>query len=270
MNAVSMLPPTLEGRRVALAVSANDTFTPAPHLAALGAGLVFYPCAEMMPLDSTTELDLLLHRTVQGEFDWLLLATAEAVRAVAARLAALGLSSRDLQAARVAAYGAITRLVLADVLPEYSSPIGEATRHADLVNAMHLSPHARVLLLEAAGARTDWVQLLTEYRAQVTSVPAYRLMLAHGGDPLPAMLWSGQVDAMVFTSEDNVRHFTKRLTLDGGALAMLDDVYVACIDPQTATAAQALGVHVQVVPAVHSPEALAQDLARFFASRAAR
>ena len=82
---------------------------------------------------------------------------------------------------------------------------------------------------------------------------------------LPGLLWAGVVDAVVFTSEANVRYFARRLAAEGGSLAMLDHVCVACLEPPTAQAAQALGLRVQVVPAEHSPHALALALARCLA-----
>lgn len=259
---------TLEGRKIALTSSADDPFTPAPHLAALGAELIFYPSAEPVPVEETADLDQALHRAAQGGYDWLILPTRGAVSAVADRLSQLGLKPQDLQPVKLAAYGAMTHQSLDHLLPGVKSEIGETANHAELVKALRLAPGARVLILQPARARTDWVQLFEGFQAQVTSLPAYRLKLATGGDPLPSLLWSGAVDAIVFTSEDNVRHFAQRLTFEGGTLAMLDHVFVACIDPQTATAARNLGLHVQVVPSTHRPDTVAEELANFLAVRA--
>jgi uroporphyrinogen-III synthase len=88
--------------------------------------------------------------------------------------------------------------------------------------------------------------------------------MGQGGDEVPAMLWSGNIDAIAFNSETNVRYFAKRLQVEGGTLSMLDDVCIACIEPQTAAAARALGLRVHVVPRIHTPEALASALAAHF------
>jgi uroporphyrinogen-III synthase len=45
---------------------------------------------------------------------------------------------------------------------------------------------------------------------------------------------------------------------------MLGDVVVTCLDPQTAAAAQAYGLEVQVVPPEYTPAALADSLASYF------
>jgi uroporphyrinogen-III synthase len=144
--------------------------------------------------------------------------------------------------------------------------VPETSSHRDLVHSLHLSKTSRVLLPLAAGYRADWADLLTTQGAQVTTVAAYRAHMGQGGDALPAMLWSGEVDAVAFNSENNVRYFAKRLQYEGGTLAMLDDVCVACIEPQTAAVARGLGLRVAVVPGEHTPEALATDLAAYFAA----
>jgi uroporphyrinogen III methyltransferase/synthase len=261
---------TLVGRKVALASAAEDAFSPAPALRALGAEVVFYPCAVRLPLDATDALDAALRRAPQGAFDWLIFPTPGAVTSVAERLAALNIAPRNL--GQIAAYGAMTRQHMAarlpDLQPVTTPKLSERASHRDFVTALDLTTDARVLLLQPLHARTDWERILQARGAQVTAIAAYRLRLADGGDPLPALLWSGAIDAMVFTSESNVRHFAQRLTHDGGTLAMLDNVHVACIDPPTAATARALGIRVHVIPAHPTPDALAAELGRLFARQA--
>jgi len=262
--------PTLANRRVALAGAADDAFTPAPPLLALDAEVTFYPCADSVPPADTTDFDQALRQATSGAYDWLVFPTSGAVRAVAARLGHLGLKATDLRNIKIAAFGTMTRLVIHELLSALVIATPDTASHAELATAMQLTPGARLLVIQPARARTDWTRLFKDHQATVTSVAGYRLMLGQGGDPLPAMLWAGEVDAIAFVSENNVRHFIKRLQSDGGSLSMLDHVTVACIDPQTAASARALNLHVQVVPTDHTPAGLAHALAQYLTLKAVR
>lgn len=257
----------LAGRRVALARSASEARTPASALVAEGAELVYYPCLEILPSDNLAELDDHLQRLVAGDYDWLVLPTATAVIVLSERLAHLKIDPKVLASRRVALYGATTRLAAQELLQLDVASLPEAESHEELVRKLDIASDSRVLLLLPAGARSDWPALLGGKGVKVTSVAAYRACMGQGGDALPAMLWSGEIDALVFTSENNVRYFAKRLHYEGGTLAMLDDVTVVCIEPQTAAAARALGLHVAVVPEEHTPEALADALTQYYARR---
>ena len=92
--------------------------------------------------------------------------------------------------------------------------------------------------------------------------------MGRGGDDLPGLLWGGLIDAIVFFTENGVRHFVIRLKVEGGSLDMLGDVVVACLDAQTAEAAKAYDLNVQVLPNDGTFAALAENLAHFFSTEA--
>jgi uroporphyrinogen III methyltransferase/synthase len=256
----------LGGLRVALARAAEEFNSPAPRLREFGAEVVYYPCLEMLPPDNLAELDRSLHDCCAGDFDWLLFTTASSVIAVAERIQANKLEPRKLKTVRIAAYGSNTRAAVHDLL-HFDEIVPETHSHQELARAMRLTPGMRVLLPLPAGARVDWAGLLSAYKAQVVPVVAYRAVMGQGGHELPAMLWSGDVDVIAFTSENNVRYFAQRLKYEGGSLAMLDGVLIACIDPQTAAAARALGLRVAIVPQHHTANALAEAIAERVAVR---
>jgi uroporphyrinogen-III synthase len=220
----------------------------------------------MLPPDNLADLDRCLHECAAGNMDWLVFTTASSVIAVSERMHAIKLDPRSLKRVRIAAYGSNTRAAVHDLL-HFDEILPETYSHHELVRAMRLSPGMRVLLPLPAGARVDWSAIMAGYQAQVVPVTAYRAVMGQGGHELPAMLWSGDVDGIIFTSENNVRYFAQRLKYEGGSLSMLDDVVVACIDPQTAAAAHALGLKVAVVPQVHSSRALAEAVAARLALR---
>jgi uroporphyrinogen-III synthase len=258
--------PSLQGIRVALTVAADDPYSPADQVRDLEGSVLFYPVAQILPLDDYAEVDAALQRCRQGEIDWLLLTTPRVVEAVADRIAQLGLNPAEMAQLKIATYGARARLVLADRIPAWQSMLPFATTHQELLDAMALGAGDKVLLPLALHTHADWPRLLEATPAETIVAPAYRLLLGRDGDDVPAFLWAGLVDVVVFLTENSVRHFVTRLKEEGGTLDMLSDVPVAALDPQTAAAAQAYDLQVKVVPTEHTPAALADALAHYFSA----
>jgi uroporphyrinogen III methyltransferase / synthase len=260
--------PTLQGCRIALTIAADAPHSPADHLRKLEADLLFYPVAQMLPPDSYDELDAVLQRCRLGEIDWLLLTTPRTVEAVKERMTQLAFGPAEMSSVKLAIYGAMTRLTLAERFPTWESALPHFDTHQQLVDAMQLGPNQAVALPLAIRSRADWPDLVRAGQAEVITAPAYRLLLGRGGDDLPGLLWGGIVDAVVFLTENNVRHFITRLNMEGGTPAMLDHVVVAALDPQTAAAARAFGLHVQVLPTSYTFAALATAIAQYFSTEA--
>lgn len=256
---------TLSGLRVALTRAAEEPNSPAAYLRELGAEVLHYPSLRAMPLQDNAALDAALQAAAAGRYTWLTVTTASTVFALADRLRAMGMPNHSLEQVPVAAFGSTTRLAAADVMRAAVERVIDTDTVEALVAAMPLHPGDRVLLLQADSAKPRLAEQLSSRGAEVTALAAYHPVVAQGGDAVPAMLWAGVIDAITFTSEANIRYFAKRLNYEGGSLAMLDDVCVACLDPHTADVARELGLHVRLVADRHTPEGLAQALADYFA-----
>jgi uroporphyrinogen-III synthase len=260
----------MRGRRVALTIDADDAHSPANTLRDFDAYVLHYPVAQTLPPDNYDALDAALERCRQGEADWLLLTTPRAVETVAERMSALKIEPSDFRTLKLALFGAMTRLTANELFPKWQSALPHHHSHEQLVDAMALKKGDRVIVPLAQRTRTDWPDLLAADGASAVTVPAYRLLLGRGGDDLPGLLWGGMVDALVFLSENSVRHFVIRLKIEGGSLDMLDDVVIACLDRQTAAAAEAYSLKVHVVPQEYTTAALAESLAHFFTTERVR
>jgi uroporphyrinogen-III synthase len=258
---------TLSGLRVAITRAAEEPNSPATYLHELGAEVLHYPSLHAMPLQDNTALDAALQEAAAGRFAWLMMVTASTVFALADRLRAMGMPNHSLEHVPVAAFGSNTRLAAAEVMRAAVERVIDADTVEALVAALPLHAGDRVLLLQADSAKPRLAAQLSSRGADVTALAAYHPVVAQGGDAVPAMLWAGVIDAITFTSEANIRYFAKRLNYEGGSLAMLDDVCVACLDPHTADVARELGLHVRLVADRHTPEGLAQALADHFAPR---
>lgn len=256
---------TLSGLRVAITRAADEPNSPAAYLLELGAEVLHYPSLRALPLQDNTALDAALQEAAAERYTWLMMVTASTVFALADRLRGLGMPNHGLAHVAVAAFGSNTRLAAADVMRAAVERVADADTVEALVDALPLRPGDRVLLLQADSAKPRLAARLSSRGADVMALAAYHPVVAQGGDAVPAMLWAGMIDAITFTSEANIRYFAKRLNYEGGSLAMLDDVCVACLDPHTADVARELGLHVRLVADRHTPEGLAQTLADYFA-----
>ena len=181
-----------------------------------------------------------------GDYDWVVFTSANAVTAVFASVR----DARAFGAARVAAVGART----AEALASHGLV-------ADLVPARFVAEGlleawpeggGTVLLPRAASARDVLPDGLRARGWRVDVVDAYRTVPVR--PPAAELAKVGGADAVMFSSASTVKHF----------LAVSDRVppVVACIGPVTAHAAEAAGLHVDVVAEEHTMGALVDALAR--------
>jgi uroporphyrinogen-III synthase len=255
------VPPSLQGCRIALTVAADDPISPAAELLDREAALFYYPVAQTLPPDDISALDNSLRECAAGTVRWLLLPTPRAVEATAEALARLNLGAADLQQVSIALYGAKTQLGFAHHFPTLRPARVAADSHPHMVELLDLSPGDRVVVPVAQRTRVDWPTLLAASGVEVLAPAAYRLLLGQGGDDLPGLLWGGLIDAVVFFTENSVRHFMIRLKAEGGTGDMLRHVVVAALDAPTAQAAQAYGFTHVVLPTEPTFAALAEALA---------
>lgn len=255
---------SLTGRPIAITRVSPPAYSAATALEAAGAEIAVYVCAEILPAPDSAALDRTLQALAAGTFDYLLLPSLDGVLALADHLRHNNAGLPGLSDLPVITFGSVARQAAQDLLAVEPRKPSNAATPADLVAALHLTPQSSVLIAQSSNARPDWSNLIARARAKVETVAAYRAVMPMREDPLPAMLWSGVVDAILFISDSDVRTFSARLKHDGGTLAMLDHVCVACLDVQTAAAARSLSLHVDIIPDLSSPSALVTAVSTYF------
>ncbi len=231
-------------------------------LTRLGAQPVEVPVIAITDPTSWQVLDESLERI--AESDWLVLTSANGVRAVMARLRDLGMDVRDLRGPKIAAIGPATAKAVeelgirVDLVPEEF--VAEALAEALLSQGIAAS---RILLARAEEARDVLPVSLEAAGAQVTVAPCYRTIPAEGvGERIRTLTDNREVDAITFASSSSVRAFVDGLA--GQDVAELTGgIVVACIGPVTADAARDAGLHVDVVPDEYTIPGLAEALAGF-------
>ena len=206
----------LAGKRIAVTRARHQ----APPLEALirdfGGAPVAYPCIAIAPPADPRPLEDCLRRL--GEFDWLLLTSGNTVSAVADRLAAL-----DIQLAgngiKVAAAGPATAAEARDQLARRVEHVPAEYGAGQLARSLPFGEPCRILLPQSDLASASTAALLRARGAQVTTVVAYRTVMAEDGADLPAMISRGELDALTFHQPVRSRLFSSALPIVGGAAA---------------------------------------------------
>lgn len=253
---------TLHGKRIVNTRAAHQATAFDDLIKQRGAVPLSYPCITIQTPEDISQLDAVLHQLRQGDFDWLVLTSANTIHIIAQRLHDLHLSLSSTF--KVAAIGPSTareaqaRLDLnVDLMPnEY---IAEA-----LAEALCPSPGMRVCLPESAIARPTLAQKLRAWGADVTVISAYETTRGDGGVDLPNLLAEGDVDVITFTSSSTVHFFVDRLHDEDGDIAMLEQVCLACIGPKTTITARELGLDVAVSASPHTLDGILDGLEDYF------
>jgi uroporphyrinogen-III synthase len=194
----------LAGRRVLVTRAAHQAGKLSEGLRALGAMPVEVPVLEIRPPEDFAALDAALEAL--PTYDWLILTSANTVRALAARAAELSISLRGATAAKVAAIGEATASAArSEGLQITLTP--ESYVAESLVAALSAQVAGqRILLARAAVARDVIPHALRAAGAEVDVVDAYRNAMP---ETAPAELGGALargIDAAAFTSSSSATH----------------------------------------------------------------
>jgi uroporphyrinogen-III synthase len=201
------------------------------------------------------------------QFDWLILTSAKAVRAITQRAADLQqpLVRTDCRL-RVACVGPVT----ADAARKAGLAVAYValTHHgAALANELGGKlPGAKVLLPRSDRANPDLPAALARFGAEVTEVVAYRtLRPAETDQDGLKKIVDGQADAILFFSPSAVQHFAE-LAGDGQLLEIQGKLVITAVGPVTANALREAGVRRVVVAQDTTAVSVVEALEEYFAA----
>ena len=237
----------------------------ARELSARGATPVVLPLVSFAEPDDFAPLDRAIAEMPQ--FDWLILTSAQAVRAVIERAA-------DLQQPLLRAEGRLRVACVGPVTAEFARKAGLPVEYVAvthngvaLANELGSKLHgAKVLLPRSDRAKRDLPVALTRFGAQVTEVIAYRtLRPAETDQDELKKIANGQADAILFFSPSAVQHFAglvgaRQLHQIQGKLA------IAAVGPVTANALREAGVQRAVVAQDTTAVSVLEALEEYFAA----
>jgi uroporphyrinogen-III synthase len=252
---------SLTGWRVVVTRAEEQADSLSERLRGLGAIPLPYPTISFVPPDDMQPLDQALRQAMQGDYDWLILTSVNAVKAVRARLNELGYSAPvDMTSPpfRLAAVGPTTMAACQELLGIAPAVVPKKFVAEALAEAMGPIPGQRVLLANADIARPILQKLLQQAGATVDRVVAYCTVPATGGEDIPRLLSEGRIDAITFTSGSTIRSFIDRIGPKG--LEHARTVIIACIGPVAAKTAQESGLPPTIVASTYTEEGLVEAL----------
>lgn len=199
-----MTAPPLAGKRVLVTRAAHQAGKLSEGLRAVGAEPVKVPVIEIRPPLDAAPLDRAL-RTLDS-YDWLILTSANTVRALADRSAALGLNLAAASQLKVAAVGEATAEAARQV--GFAVALVPETYVAEsLTKSLAGQTRGRkVLLARAAVARDVIPHTLRVAGATVDVVDAYRNVMPEAAPALLREALQKGIDAAAFTSSSSVTH----------------------------------------------------------------
>ncbi len=226
----------LAGRRILVTRARHQAGQLSAQLAALGAEVIEVPAIEILPPDSFEPLDAALQNL--AHYRWMIVTSANTVRALRDRMTALKLASGDFAHLKIAAIGSATAHALkelgiaVDVTPE------EYVAESLLAALGDQLRGARVLLARAAIARDIIPETLTVRGAKVDVVDAYRTVIPAESVKLISELFASAAripDAATFTSSSTVTNFFHLLKSAGidHPLAKMKAISIGPITTQT-------------------------------------
>jgi uroporphyrinogen-III synthase len=207
----------LAGKRILVTRAPHQAGRLADALEAVGATVLRLPTIEIGPPDSYGALDAAISDI--ENFDWLILTSANAAKALGERMAAANVSAHRFAGTQIAAIGLATAKAAAelslgiDLIPTESVAESMASALADKVSGK------RVLLVRATVARDVIPLALSRNGANVEIAAAYRTILPESSvAELTALLTGVLPDAVTFTSSSTVTNFFALLEAAGRKL----------------------------------------------------
>jgi uroporphyrinogen-III synthase len=234
----------LAGKRVVITRPEAQTSQLITLLREAGAIPIIFPTITIVPITANDALDLALSKL--HAYDWVIFTSANSVRVIVERMAALGLPQAHLNRCQVAVIGPATAAALADQGVHVDLQPHEYVAEAIFEALAARGPLAgrKFLLLRADIARAALREQLAARGAIVEEIPVYRTVCGRA-DPAAYAELRGGVDVLTFTSSSTVRYFFEML--GGEALTIASHALVACIGPITAQTARGFGLRVDLV-----------------------
>jgi uroporphyrinogen-III synthase len=199
--------PQISGRRVLVTRAAHQAGKLSDGLRDIGAEPVEVPVLEIRPPASFDALDQTLR--LLDLYDWLILTSANTVKALADRAAALGIQLEPTASLKVAAVGEATAAAARKaglsiaLVPE--SYVAESL----LKGLSGRVSGQRILLARAAVARDVIPDALRQTGAEVDVVDAYRNVLPESAPEQLRRALAEGIDAATFTSSSSVTHLAE-------------------------------------------------------------
>jgi len=253
----------LAGRRVIVSRAKEQAGTLSKQLRELGATVSEIPFIEIRRPKSFKPLDAALREIL--EYDWLILTSANGVKALFDRMEKLRLEPGWLAHLQIAAIGPATKAAIEkqglDVHVVPKEYVAEA-----VVKALRKRTEGRRILLVRAKVARDVIPAeLGKAGAAVDVVEAYETVVPKSSKAkLLAALKSRakRPDVITFTSSSTAKNFLELIGTTVAFSGMLDGVSLASIGPVTTTTLKELGLAPQIRAKEYTMPGLVEAIVR--------
>ena len=248
----------LFGKRILVTRARAQASEFAELLETNGAEVIQFPTIEIRPLN----LDSIYVQSI-NEYDWVIFTSINAVEIFYEHLRAEGKDVRAFGGTKICAVGPKTVDALnsigihPDFVPSHSRGSTIAAEIEDVCGKKILLPRAKI----ASAALPEG---LRKRNAHVDDVPLYDTVKVasdsdKGRDEIETDLLNGNIDFLTFTSSSTVTNFLEMFPTHTPA-ALLKQVQIAAIGPETQKTAIAHGVQVDVVAKQATIESLVEAI----------
>ncbi|HBC73298.1 MAG: uroporphyrinogen-III C-methyltransferase [Candidatus Wallbacteria bacterium GWC2_49_35] len=262
----------LSGRKIIVTRAREQASELSAQLERLGAMVYETPMIRLVPPDDGYE-SLKTAMAEISRYQMIVFTSVNGVSRFFERAAEFGHDIRILSGLSIAAIGEKTadalraRYLNVDIVPgEY-----KAENLAEKIIETHKSKKLDILVARAQNARDTLVEALREAGHRVSVAHVYKTVHdAAGPFDIKEMLASGEIDVLTFASSSTVDNFM----IAAGAGAVTDAVRnnglkIAAIGPITASTCAKYGVEAAIKPAQYTIDALAGEIAAYYAARTA-
>ena len=251
----------LFGKTIVVTRARSQASALTKQLEAEGAKVIEAPSIKIVPPETYAPLDEAIKNI--HTYKWLVLTSANGVKAFFARLAYAGLDARALAGVKIAAIGCGTAKALqscgvkADLVPctYKAEELAEAL-------APQLEKGDKVLIPRAKEAREVLPETLRRLGAEADVITAYETAaVCENAAELMVALQNKEVDMVTFTSSSTVTNFLKVL---GGSKELLEGVALAAIGPVTAETCRKNGLTPAVTAGTFTIDGLTDAIKSYY------
>ncbi len=236
----------LNGKRIIVSRAKEQAGSLSSLLKEEGADVLEIPFIEIRPAQSYEALDKAIENLLA--YDWLILTSANGVKAFFSRLEKQGKSEADLLHLKIVAIGPATAKAIekhgipVDIVPD------EYVAEAVVEEMRNQVKGERVLLVRAKVARDVIPNALRELGAKVHVMEAYETIVPESSRTaiLEALKSDNKPALITFTSSSTVKNFVELVGQETIGSGLLDGVKLASIGPVTSTTLKELGLRVDI------------------------
>lgn len=197
----------LSNRRILVTRGASQASKLSDGLRALGALPTEVPVLEIVPPETYEPLDVALCDL--AHYDWLIVTSSNAVRALTERIASMGIVASPASAPAIAAVGSATAQTARDAGLMVALTATDYVAESLVAALKDQIAGKRILLARAAAARDVIPDALRAGGATVDVVDAYRNVLPTAAPQQLRHAFARGIDAVTFTSSSSVTHLAE-------------------------------------------------------------